>query len=1557
MHDTENRTKEFIENIDREFIEKHIKLQIAEELIFINNVEKTNVNDYHGREILELLQNADDAFQKSINSNNKPKGELNVSIVYKNNVLSISNTGTSFDEDGIIAIIQSHNSPKKGKYIGNKGTGFRSILNWADKVRIFSGEYNLEFSKEIAQEVFDEIKESEQVQKQLKKKPDLYVPMLSVPKNLSTTSQYDKDSTTIEININPEKNKDDFSVLKQLGDMDYRILLFLPNIAKITIETENDITVYTRVKQEKSRTYSSNIEDVVFEVLIEKKVNDKIEKEEGYTVFSRVISDALNEDETKKDVYSTIAVPDEEEDISSPLYTYFPILNTETPFNCIMNATYVLSGNRDSINRSDTNKSIVKFQLEHVKDVAKYYIQQKNYEKALDVLTPKNITSNNYYNWKFSQGFSSFSLEESFIDLIKDLKFLTTVNGEGISLNDHPLMIEGEFPKVFKGKSFSTLLKPFASERTKNFIKMLAYKYSVSLRCEEEKLCYMINDSSSDWTEDDRVSVFIWWSNPNRYKQYLPNLLKKQDGAWINKDESCFFLDGDFKAEEMPSWVNTPSLSTNEQVILFEKTKEKEEVKRSIERAQNEGKSTAVSRIICDSTNLIYPLIDFKYRDRNSVIYAVNTSVQAYEEAKGFIKWLWKGYSDESQDWMPPKRNIYPPQSYNFPACKKQCVLSGDDLYFGEEYGNELAGKLFLDNSVDCFPSIEELGIDLDDKEKFVEFFSKFGVKKFPSITKQKIVKPFDPYKQYLQDKIKEDCKYFGVSLQNCEWSTIWRLEDVLNNLSTAEIIKWIIEDEALSVHLKKIKEPIAKVEIKSSTQRKFFEKKYNSELKNYVLFLFNEIAWVKIGDNKYKPNEILIDKEGSSVNSKYSALVPYMSFAMIKSLGDEIGVEIEKIREALDLFDFCRTILDLSSNDFYGLLLKLPNYENKGKAVDIYRSIYRAVEDLGDTKKEYNKSPNKTKFFEDGQVLVRYNNESCYHLAKEAFLPSTKIIIKRDLPIIEKATRSGKKENFITIFNCQEYNRTIEIEEGSIRLNPIDVDFQHYFNEFKKYARAYKTRCDNVAKNFDKITIKLVSKISVRENNERKEVNEEYVLTSKTATEFYITIFDDKFDVRRISEYVEDIFFNLANTAGFDVGKLGELFRTKDKETREFLIRKEFYSLSVLEDGETFKALEKNFKDAVLKIEPNYQFCDLDYENFSSNVNVEKIIKLFKEIGITKIKQLNENGFEYPLSFDNYYLEKMNDFIRKEERNYINYLYNKAQDDKNVQEKFYDNRRSFIGYNFLKRTVDKEMDVINIEEHLIKVFGDWKNTVIQVDAENEYAKNYEKLNPKKEFEDFISNDDRIRIVIYFNREEEFSKWLNDKRVESEKEKASTIDVYADVKNVIPKLEDVVLSEDVVEFSVPSSSGRGYSKSYNYTEEKCQKQKLKIFGNKGEQLIYNLLSHDTKIKKVRVVSEAFVALGILSAGQADSNKGYDIEYEDEIGDLHYVEVKSSSNSNTFIMSPKELEFAKQNADKYELYLVYALEENPPKATKLPNRFWELKEYKMNEIIEKIEVKF
>ena len=181
----------YIETLCNEYIDNHIREQERDELIYENNIEKRDIKGYHGREILELLQNADDAYQKSIDIREKLNCDLEVLIEFKNNILTVSNTGTYFDKEGIKAIVQGNNSSKSGGYIGNKGTGFRSVLNWADEIRIFSGEFNVRFSKEIAKETFQKIKSEKQIEKQLLKNPDLYIPILAVPQNIEPRKNYD----------------------------------------------------------------------------------------------------------------------------------------------------------------------------------------------------------------------------------------------------------------------------------------------------------------------------------------------------------------------------------------------------------------------------------------------------------------------------------------------------------------------------------------------------------------------------------------------------------------------------------------------------------------------------------------------------------------------------------------------------------------------------------------------------------------------------------------------------------------------------------------------------------------------------------------------------------------------------------------------------------------------------------------------------------------------------------------------------------------------------------------------------------------------------------------------------------------------------------------------------------------------------------------------------------------------------------------------------------------------------------------------------------------------
>jgi len=89
--------------------------------------EQDAVRDYEGREILELLQNANDAAQE-----NNQQGK--VSIFLSEDGLVVANTGKPFSSDGIISLQNDHLSPKrhsKGNLIGDKGLGFRAILNWS----------------------------------------------------------------------------------------------------------------------------------------------------------------------------------------------------------------------------------------------------------------------------------------------------------------------------------------------------------------------------------------------------------------------------------------------------------------------------------------------------------------------------------------------------------------------------------------------------------------------------------------------------------------------------------------------------------------------------------------------------------------------------------------------------------------------------------------------------------------------------------------------------------------------------------------------------------------------------------------------------------------------------------------------------------------------------------------------------------------------------------------------------------------------------------------------------------------------------------------------------------------------------------------------------------------------------------------------------------------------------------------------------------------------------------------------------------------------------------
>lgn len=1512
--------REYIDRLYEQYIIKHTQEFDRDELIKENNIEQRDVKGYHGREILELLQNADDAYQKSINENRKPDCDLEVSIEYKNNCLTVTNTGTVFDKDGVKAIIDGNDSPKSGTYIGNKGTGFRSVLNWAKMIEIVSGPFGLRFSREYADKVFNEIKDKPQIKKQLQKNKKLYIPMLAVPKFIEGHEV--SDNTSIKIFLDEEKQNDDYCVEKQIESIDLRILLFLPNTKRIVVKTDQDEIVY------KSETDGKNV------ILIQ-EINGEEKKKEIFRVFDKSVEKAIEENGEKKDIQIKIAVPVDMKSFSPGcLYSYFPLLYAKSPFNCVMHCSYILGDHRDTLSRSSQNKIIIQKQLDGLIEVAEEYVNDGDVETALSILVPVEFDS---CHKPCMSAFDAFDLQEYYFDKIKDVAFLETVDGKYISIMDEPLIIDDEFPACFKGNPFEKLLKCIEEPKRVSFVESLCKKYGVDTFIYEDDLVSRINDITENLTVAERVEVFAWW-NKNPLRKSLPRLLKTQDGDYLEYKKNYFFLTGNFKEVKIPNWVKEPSIDAEYQEKLFEIAEDHYVIKRA--RQRESDKYTETARLIFQSCESIYPTVNFKYRDRNTIIPTVNESVVSdFERAVEFVKWLWENYS-EKDEWTPPDKI-----KYRFPCIDRngiKKVENGENLFFGDEYGNLLGKKLF-NEEYSSFALYSLFDIRDDEMDKFVAFISKFGVRKYPAIEAQDIV-PLKSYEEEINQVIKSNIDKKEVNVIAYHLKTIANIEEILSRLEMMEIIQWIIKDRVLFENLEKTYDSEAIITYKAwkqSTPHGYNGNYY--KIKNYILEIFNEAKWIEIDgfDGKYSPRQVL---KKNNNNLKFKKLVPVASDELFDKVAEKINADAEEVENIFNLFNSCEKATDLKSEDFYGLLLKIPDLGIKDGGA-LFEIIYRSVE-LFDRSPSYEKCSNKDEYMKTGKMLVEYQGKYQFVKASDACLPSTNIFNKKLVPIVVKGIRTNSKY-FIEVFGCKKYQKAYKIIEDLIEISDANNEFQQYFKEFCRYANPFLEKNENI-KNAKNLSITLVKQMFIKEDEIETRIDNEYECIRDKQTKWYITTFGDSFNVNDMSANIENIYFNIANTPGFDVGKIGEIFRAKDKSDREFLIKKEFGSLHVIDDSDQLK---NNFLSALKKTvgdEFDESLIDIDFDCFDTNENIKKVIEIFKKNSIDMLK-FRKNGFMYDIDFKSYYRSILNDFIIKNRREFQNARYNQACENASMQDDFI---RTFHEFERFMIDFDSVKDIINldVEQKVIEHFGEWKNVRIDLIADDEYRKNYEKMNPLNLYADEIANNEKLCTMFYFGREESFKLWLDDYKIKQESKKLEE-DPYQKLRNIVPVKTEI-------EYNPPKDAqggGRGGARgSYVQSVADKKNKEKKILGNKGELLVYNELCKTYGKENVYAKSEAFVDLGILVAGQAVS-KGYDISYK--VGEEEYfVEVKSGS-SNSFFMSKNELEFAMDNLDRYLLYVVYDLDKDVPRYQILPKRFWENENFRRTDIIERIEYDF
>ena len=204
----------------------------------IAEAEKYLQQAYEGRYFFELIQNVRDA-NKEINQD----GE--VFIEFKNNILSIANTGAEFSTKGIEGITTiGHGTKQSQDYIGFKGIGFKSIQEITETPRIITRYGSVYFDRKLTLKKYNDpnLKE-EQV-------PLFYFPHFK-DRKLSDTEIENDIVTKIELPIKENITED--KIVDAFSEIQVKQLILLGNIKKLYFESETTINKISIKKNTQKR--------------------------------------------------------------------------------------------------------------------------------------------------------------------------------------------------------------------------------------------------------------------------------------------------------------------------------------------------------------------------------------------------------------------------------------------------------------------------------------------------------------------------------------------------------------------------------------------------------------------------------------------------------------------------------------------------------------------------------------------------------------------------------------------------------------------------------------------------------------------------------------------------------------------------------------------------------------------------------------------------------------------------------------------------------------------------------------------------------------------------------------------------------------------------------------------------------------------------------------------------------------------------------------------------------------------------------------------------------
>ncbi len=1519
------------------------------------NSEQKNIEAYNGRQLLEMIQNADDA---SITDKEK------IAFIHlKDNVLTIANNGEPFSEGGIISLMYSDLSPKikEQNKIGQKGLGFRSVLSWADEITIDSYDLHLSFSRQHSIDFLQQlINEKTEIRQLIKRKTDEEFPIatLRCPKVHAPRQIVERDyDTIIELRLKSEVINDVQAQI--INENDQETLLFLNNLEKIIIESpERNENIVKGVQPNK--TVHIEVFDQAGEVLRTKHwyVIEKKDTHKG------------------KNYELKIAWTDNLDDNKDVLYSFFKT-TVHLGFPALVHGTFELSDNRKNLNQDTHGHNMFLFNelthlfIEAASLIAK--IEPITCFKPLKLLFCKVAPTDPVIQQS--------GMIELLYEAVKTANLLPLIIDKYTSWDGAPSFSKYPFAELINPTFCPSLMKYTEDEQVLSFLELLGID---QLSLSPKTALTLLHKTANKIAKKD-FSCLIYYT----VKEYSIDI--EQESAielpsifYDRKDNMISFTQPIF----MPMGDRSFSLPENLYVQVIDEDLANE-LKTCFETEDFNELAQELSCFRVKPYQFIeiakYLLIHNKNNDNNLQLL--------HQSLFGLFITEYR-----KNDHLPELSVDITIQVFSRKGKKINC----SDAYFGKEYGNTLNDWLYAYDQNKFVGSKKRLGLESYDEAEISAYLNWLGVASHP---RKKIIEGDENFAELTMSQFdfreKIDDLYFKNieeylnsfhSYSKIQVESYDELDQILDNCLVEELVCWVHDDENLRKSLENNYEQNSESVISIWFHYKQDTRKVRGrKIKSFLKWKISSTNWVRtISGNEIAPDICTISR---TVTEEFSPLIEIPKIDYNHIALQEAGLKKENTDYYLTLLGIHRDISSFSAKTLYSILSQLPEIDSEGKKA---RTIYREIIENYDDRTLSKSNEAYVGFLKDGIVYSKKEKEFEYKPISEVYYVDNKTYgesIINQFYTLALDRRRGK-DKVRKVLGVKPLEDLELILEGEPERHPLQSEFTEELEFFKPYVYAF--RKDKDTKGDQRNSIKdakfyLVKnaqfKLHVGEDERKFQLFDfEFVYLRDTRSTFikvpiYIKTIPE---LRQEITFCESIAEAFATILKVDTDRsiYRELF-SRSPQDRDEILRSELVdlklehleasrnALNIVSDPKIqfweaiFKCFPKkrlsisslsdiNLNALIKKCFPNSSdflervFDRIDYENPNENDTLSLIRELFLEIDI-EIEEFNKYAFREVDLTQLYYVE-LKTISENHLQNFKQILFEKINSG-NIQEK-----KSFI----FKIQEFKDVDIRfsnTLKTDIENTFKSWvfenfkidlsNSATKEIDLNEKYRANKESLKdqisqmpvPTSLLETFLNQIEHSSLL-YFGELKELKGLLKKtirnlpepnagngkfdipKRLLNIGDKQLYFEDYEELAKQLTELKNTFLTPiKRIKTNRLESTTKGKSEKKKKRKKRhfgISKKMQEEFGFVGEFIAYhNLLQTQTD---VHWVSENARKAGIEFTG--DVGEGYDITYLNRHSKRKYVEVKAvSSNDSEFPITPNEVQTGEKLKSNYEVILV------------------------------------